>query len=31
MPEEQFKAFLEKVKGDIGLREKLNAGPDAFA
>ena len=32
MSEEQLKAFLEKVKGDIGLQKKLKAvsGPDAF-
>ena len=31
MPEEQLKAFLEKVKGDTSLQEKLKAAasPDA--
>ena len=29
MPEEQLKAFLEKVKTDTSLQEKLNAAADA--
>ena len=28
MPEEQLKAFLEAVKADAGLQEKLKAAPD---
>ena len=28
MPEEQLKAFLEKVKGDTSLQEKLKAASD---
>ena len=31
MSEEQLKAFLEKVKGDTSLQEKLNAASDADA
>ena len=31
MSEEQLKAFLEKVKGDISLREKLKAAADSDA
>ncbi len=31
MSEEQLKAFLEKVKGDISLQEKLKAAADANA
>ena len=31
MSAEQLKAFLEKVKGDTNLQEKLNAAPDAEA
>ncbi len=31
MPEEQLKAFLEKVKGDTSLQEKLQAAADANA
>ena len=31
MPEEQIKAFLEKVKADTSLQEKLNAVTDADA
>ena len=31
MSEEQFKAFLEKVKGNTSLQEKLNAASDADA
>ena len=31
MSEEQLKAFLEKVKGDISLQEKLKAAADADA
>lgn len=31
MSEEQLKAFLEKVKGDTGLQEKLKAALDADA
>ena len=32
MPEEQLKAFVDKVKGDTSLQEKLNAeGADLFA
>ena len=31
MSEEQLKAFLEKVKTDTGLREKLKAAADADA
>ncbi len=31
MSEEQLKAFLEKVKGDTSLQEKLNAAADADA
>ena len=31
MSEEQLKAFLEKVKGDTILQEKLNAASDADA
>ena len=31
MPEEQLKAFLEKVKADISLQEKLNGAADADA
>ena len=31
MSEEQFKAFLEKVKGDTSLQEKLKAAADADA
>ena len=31
MSEEQLKAFLEKVKGDTSLREKLKAAADADA
>jgi predicted ribosomally synthesized peptide with nif11-like leader len=31
MSEEQFKAFLEAVKADAGLQEKLNAAADAVA
>ena len=31
MPEEQLKAFLEKVKGDISLQEKLKMAGDADA
>ena len=31
MSEEQLKAFLEKVKGDINLQEKLKAAADADA
>jgi len=31
MPEEQLKAFLEKVKGDTNLREKLKAAVDSDA
>ncbi|MEC7898126.1 MAG: Nif11-like leader peptide family RiPP precursor, partial [Cyanobacteriota bacterium] len=29
MSEEQLKAFLEKVKGDTSLQEKLNGDADA--
>ena len=29
MSEEQFKAFLEAVKADAGLKEKLNAAANA--
>ena len=29
MSEEQLKAFLEAVKADAGLQEKLNAAADA--
>ena len=29
MPEEQFNAFLEKVKADTSLQEKLNGAADA--
>jgi predicted ribosomally synthesized peptide with nif11-like leader len=29
MPEEQLKAFLEAVKADAGLQEKLKAAADA--
>ena len=29
MSEEQLKAFLEKVKGDISLQEKLEAAADS--
>lgn len=29
MTEEQFKAFLEAVKADVGLKEKLNAAANA--
>ena len=31
MSEEQFKAFLEKVKGDNSLQEKLKAAADSDA
>ncbi|QNI85946.1 nif11-like leader peptide domain protein [Synechococcus sp. PROS-7-1] len=31
MPEEQLKAFLEAVKADAGLQEKLKAAKDADA
>ena len=31
MSEEQLKAFLEKVKGDTSLQEKLEAAADADA
>ena len=31
MSEEQLKAFLEKVKGDTSLQEKLNGAADAEA
>ena len=31
MSKEQLKAFLEKVKGDTSLQEKLNAAADANA
>ena len=31
MSEEQLKAFLEKVKGDTSLQEKLNAAADSDA
>ena len=31
MSEEQLKAFLEKVKADTGLQEKLKAAADADA
>ena len=31
MSEEQLKAFLEKVKGDTSLQEKLKAASDANA
>ena len=31
MSEEQLKAFLEKVKGDTNLQEKLNAAADSDA
>ena len=31
MPEEQLKAFLEKVKADTNLQEKLKAAADADA
>ena len=31
MSEEQLKAFLEKVKGDTGLQEKLKGAADADA
>ena len=31
MSEEQLKAFLEAVKADAGLQEKLNAAADADA
>ena len=31
MSEEQLKAFLEKVKGDTSLQEKLKAAADADA
>ena len=31
MSEEQLKAFLEKVKGDTTLQEKLNGAADADA
>ena len=31
MPEEQLKAFLEAVKADAGLQEKLKAAADADA
>ena len=31
MPEEQLKAFLEKVKADTSLQAKLNAASDADA
>ena len=31
MSEEQLKAFLEKVKGDTSLQEKLKAAPDSDA
>ena len=31
MSEEQLKAFLEKVKGDTSLQEKLNSASDADA
>ena len=31
MSEEQLKAFLEKVKGDTSLQEKLNAAVDSDA
>ena len=31
MSEEQLKAFLEAVKADAGLQEKLNAAADAAA
>ena len=31
MPEEHFKAFLEKVQADITLQEKLKAAKDAEA
>ncbi len=31
MSEEQLKAFLEAVKADVGLQEKLNAAGDADA
>ena len=31
MSEEQLKAFLEKVKGDTNLQEKLKAAADADA
>ena len=31
MSEEQLKAFLEAVKADAGLQEKLNAATDADA
>ena len=31
MPKEQLKAFLEKVKGESSLQEKLKAAPDSDA
>ena len=31
MSEEQLKAFMEAVKADVGLQEKLNAATDADA
>ena len=31
MSEEQLKAFLEKIKGDTGLQEKLKAAADVDA
>ena len=31
MPEEQLKAFLEAVKADAGLQEKIKAAADADA
>ena len=31
MSEEQLKAFLEAVKADVGLQEKLNAAKDVDA
>ena len=31
MSEEQLKAFLEKVKGDTGLQEKLKAAANSDA
>ncbi len=31
LPEEQLKAFLQAVKADAGLQEKLNAAADADA
>ena len=31
MSEDQLKAFLEAVKADVGLQERLNAAADADA